>query len=106
MPTVSGVTDGKTPYGGAQISLFSASNSNTSSGGSISGSTTYRWSLTWDDITGFTGQGWKVDRFDEGDITASNVRVMIDYYGSGIARWLVENKPELSGVCATYDRVS
>lgn len=100
MPTVSGVTDGKTPYGGAQISLFSASNSNTSSGGSISGSMTYRWSLTWDDNNGFTGLNWIVDNFEK--INKDNVWDMVDYYGSGIARWLVANGKDGGGACATY----
>ena len=100
MPTVSGVTDGKTPYGGAQISLFSASNSNTSSGGSISGSMTYRWSLTWDDINGFTGMGWDVTGFEE--INSNNVMDRVSYYGSGIAKWLVDNVRDGNGACATY----
>lgn len=47
-------------YGGANIMLLDGDNEETSSqtGGSASGSVTGNWAISWNNTTGFTGNGW------------------------------------------------
>ena len=56
MPSVSGVSDGKELYGGANIMLMDVGGSTAQSMYGASGEVLYTWSVTWDD-RGFTGDG-------------------------------------------------
>ena len=59
MPSISGriSKEDVEAYGGANIMLLDGANDVTSSGGTISGSGTYEWTITWDSA-GFTGNTW------------------------------------------------
>lgn len=103
MPTVSGVTDGKTPYGGMSIAMMSLDNANTQSSGSISGGGSWRWSLTWDYNSGFTGINWSDENTLGVSVSPENIDRWIYTYnmGSAFAQSLVA-KGGYSD-CATYE---
>ena len=50
-------------YDKAEISLYTNTNDSQTSGGTLSGSGTYSWSFSWDNISGFSGIDWYVTRF-------------------------------------------
>ena len=107
MPTASGISDGKMPYGGMGIMLMDAGNNNSHSGsGYYEGDRRFEWSVTWDYETGFTGDGWTV-RWGEmfTGSTAGTVDNDIQYMGSTAAIILTQNGTK-SSPCATYVEVS
>lgn len=53
----------KKEYGGAYVTLLDGDNGSVSSGGTVGGTGTITWSVTWD-TAGFTGNGWVVNHHD------------------------------------------
>lgn len=48
-------------YGNAAVMLIDSVNERVGSGEiTVGGSGNYKWSVTWDPTTGFSGQGWEV----------------------------------------------
>lgn len=100
MPSEGGVTKGKVPYMGMEISLYSTENSTSQSSGMgwAEGEVYYRWTLEWDE-SGFTSKGW--DGGPGIDVDYVTIGTVFAETKAAIARYRSQNQMS----CATYERL-